>query len=150
MPDLTRVPGFDPSRLKMQRKSAGMTQAALAEAIGVDRTYVAQWESGRRSPRPQTLARIAHLLSVHPSDFVDPSVDPMSTPLATLRAVSGLTQQNMVDAAKMTLSTYSAIERGQRGLTPATAERIAAALQVDIDVVLDAHRKSVEHHQAGQ
>lgn len=46
-------------RIKRARKGAGLSQAALAEKLGVDRSAVAQWE--RQSAASPT---VAHLTSV--------------------------------------------------------------------------------------
>ena len=37
--------------IKMLRESRGLTQQELADVLGVDRSAVAQWESGISSPR---------------------------------------------------------------------------------------------------
>lgn len=37
-------------RLARRRRSCGLTQAQLADAIDVDRATVARWESGQRVP----------------------------------------------------------------------------------------------------
>lgn len=44
------------------RKAAGMTQAAFAEAIGVDRSAVAKWEAGVAFPSADKLPAIAAAL----------------------------------------------------------------------------------------
>jgi transcriptional regulator with XRE-family HTH domain len=51
--------------LKLIRESAGLTQEALAEQLGVDRNTVQGWESGRRSltgTRVATLVQLRHRL----------------------------------------------------------------------------------------
>lgn len=51
--------------LKLIRESAGLTQEALAEHLGVDRNTVQGWESGRRSltgTRVATLVQLRHRL----------------------------------------------------------------------------------------
>lgn len=47
-------------KIRMRR---GMSQAALAEAIGVDSSTVAKWESGGVYPRAQLLPQLAEILS---------------------------------------------------------------------------------------
>jgi transcriptional regulator with XRE-family HTH domain len=51
--------------LKLIRESAGLTQEALAEHLGVDRNTIQGWESGRRSltgTRVATLVQLRHRL----------------------------------------------------------------------------------------
>jgi DNA-binding transcriptional regulator YiaG len=40
-----------PAVRRLTRKRAGLTQAALARALGVHRAVLARWESGERTPR---------------------------------------------------------------------------------------------------
>jgi phage repressor protein C with HTH and peptisase S24 domain len=50
------------SGLKSARKAKGMTQAALAEAIGVEPPTISRWEAGEREPDNETLRRVAEIL----------------------------------------------------------------------------------------
>lgn len=45
------------------RRSLGLTQAQLAERLGVSQPCVSQWESGRRTPSALILDRILWLLA---------------------------------------------------------------------------------------
>lgn len=51
-------------RIKIARMSRGMTQEGLAEAVGVTRSAVAQWETGRAGQITGNLTRIAAVLDV--------------------------------------------------------------------------------------
>lgn len=51
-------------KIKTIRESSGMTQAALAEKIGVSQQAVSCWETGERYPRAADLPRIADVLGV--------------------------------------------------------------------------------------
>lgn len=44
------------------RMSQGLTQSQLARMLGVNQPWVAQYEAGRRNPKPQTLKRLADVL----------------------------------------------------------------------------------------
>lgn len=52
----------DTEGLKRLREKAGITQAALAGALGVDRTTVTKWEIGRSFPRAELLPKLAAVL----------------------------------------------------------------------------------------
>lgn len=47
----------DPAYLKAIRQKSGLTQAEVAEAIGVTPGAVKHYEAGRRRPRGENLAR---------------------------------------------------------------------------------------------
>ena len=49
--------------LKQCRKKQGVSQAELASKLGVTQQAVGKWESGKSSPDPSTVARIAELLN---------------------------------------------------------------------------------------
>jgi len=46
-----------------RRKALGLTQERLAELLGVDRTSVVHWESGRREPVGVTAERLEAVLA---------------------------------------------------------------------------------------
>lgn len=46
-------------RIKHARKGAGLTQKELGEKIGVSFQAIAQWETGARNPKQESLKRIA-------------------------------------------------------------------------------------------
>ena len=52
-----------PQRLKQLRKELGLSQKSLSEHLGVTQQAVGKWETGRSSPDPATLARLASLLN---------------------------------------------------------------------------------------
>lgn len=49
-------------RLKMLRKEKGLSQGALSALLGVTQQAVGKWETGRSTPDPKTVARLAELL----------------------------------------------------------------------------------------
>lgn len=49
-------------RARQARKTAGITQAELAAALGVSQTTVALWETGRRRPRGEAALKYARVL----------------------------------------------------------------------------------------
>lgn len=50
------------SQLKESRKAKGMSQAELSALLGVTQQAVGKWETGRSTPDPQMLVRIAEVL----------------------------------------------------------------------------------------
>jgi transcriptional regulator with XRE-family HTH domain len=64
--DVRRLVGRNVRRLRM---AAGLSQAAVAERMGVDRAYVSGLELGRRNPTILTLWHLARALGVKPLEF---------------------------------------------------------------------------------
>ncbi len=52
------------ARIRQVRREKGLTQGDLAEAVGVSRSAVAQWETGRAGQLSANLSRIAGVLEV--------------------------------------------------------------------------------------
>ena len=48
--------------IKAQRKRLGLSQAELAEILGVAVSAVGMWESGERRPRHETIPTLARVL----------------------------------------------------------------------------------------
>lgn len=51
-------------KIKTLRKTRGLTQSQLADALGVQRATVSNYEIGRRSPHLKELEKIASILGV--------------------------------------------------------------------------------------
>ena len=58
--DRRRLP--EPAVRRMIREQAGISQADVAQAIGVGRAAVARWEAGTRTPRRGVLHRYLEVL----------------------------------------------------------------------------------------
>ena len=56
--------------LREARRGRGVTQERLAEAVGVDRTYISMLERGVHQPSLSVFLRLATALSVNPELFV--------------------------------------------------------------------------------
>lgn len=52
------------SRLKEARKKSGLTQAEVAEKLNVSASMIAQYETGKRNPKKETLSKIANILNL--------------------------------------------------------------------------------------
>jgi transcriptional regulator with XRE-family HTH domain len=66
--DVRRMVGRNVRRLRI---AAGLSQAELAERMGVDRAYVSGLELGQRNPTVLTLWHIAKALGVKLRPFFD-------------------------------------------------------------------------------
>jgi len=68
---LRDVPAAIEHHLKRLRIAAGLSQAQLAERMGVDRAYVSGLELGQRNPTVVTLWHIGKALGVRLGSFFD-------------------------------------------------------------------------------
>ena len=59
-------------RIRELRRRRGLSQEALADAAGLDRTYISSCERGKRNVSLLTLYRIAAALDVEPSALLVP------------------------------------------------------------------------------
>jgi transcriptional regulator with XRE-family HTH domain len=66
--DVRRLVGRNVRRLRI---AAGLSQAELAERMGVDRAYVSGLELGQRNPTIVTLWHVAKALEVKVRPFFD-------------------------------------------------------------------------------
>lgn len=59
------------ARLQQLRKKQGLTQEDLADAIGVDHSYMGFVERGERNPTLDKISKLANALKVKLSDLFD-------------------------------------------------------------------------------
>ncbi|MFL5284572.1 MAG: helix-turn-helix domain-containing protein [Rhodopila sp.] len=59
------TPDLIGQRVRAERHQRGLTQDELAQRVGVSRSAVAQWETGRAGQLTANLARIAAALDTH-------------------------------------------------------------------------------------
>jgi transcriptional regulator with XRE-family HTH domain len=71
--DVRRMVGQNVKRLRI---AAGLSQAQLAERMGVDRAYVSGLELGQRNPTIVTLWHVAKALGVKLRPFFDEEKPP--------------------------------------------------------------------------
>lgn len=67
MEEIQRIVGRN---VRQARKAAGLSQEALADSAGIDRTYVSGVERGVRNPTVTILDRLAKALGVTPADLL--------------------------------------------------------------------------------
>lgn len=65
-----------PDRLREERTRKGLTQAGLAELVGVTPEAIGQYENGKREPKGHILVRLAAVLQVHPGYLTGDRDDP--------------------------------------------------------------------------
>ena len=68
--------------LKKIREVAKMTQAELAEKIGVSRQSIVRYENGNCEPRASELSKMAEVLGCSVDELLRDDVNPTSSPSA--------------------------------------------------------------------
>lgn len=71
-------------RIRKARKTAGMTQQQLADAIGKTKSAIANYEKGDRTPDEATVAGIAGALGILPESLKDRELDTVADVLDAL------------------------------------------------------------------
>ena len=80
------------TRVKALREDAGLTQAQLAEGLGLTNRAIGAWESGRSKPRLDKLTRLAEILGTTPDylmngdgpDHIDPHATSVLVPMKAI------------------------------------------------------------------
>ncbi|MFD5700379.1 helix-turn-helix domain-containing protein [Streptomyces lasiicapitis] len=116
---------FDGQRLRSARMAAGFTQIGLSKALGVSRSAVTTWESGR-GPDPERLPAVARVLGWDINSLFPRNGAP---DLADLRCDAGFAQYEIEKTVRSKDAARCA-ERGIRRLTPALAAAFADAYGV--------------------
>ena len=66
----TTSPPNKANRLQVLRLSRGLSQSALAAAVGVSTRTVKYWEHGQRTPKAASLLALAHYFDVPPESLL--------------------------------------------------------------------------------
>jgi transcriptional regulator with XRE-family HTH domain len=69
--DVRRIIG---ANVRRRRLEADLTQARVAEIMGVDRAYISALERGERNPTVLSLWQVSEALGVHIASFFDEAV----------------------------------------------------------------------------
>ena len=67
MEDIRKIVGRN---VRQARQAAGLSQEALADRAGIDRTYVSGVERGVRNPTVTIVARLAEAMGVPAADLL--------------------------------------------------------------------------------
>jgi Zn-dependent peptidase ImmA (M78 family)/transcriptional regulator with XRE-family HTH domain len=114
---------FDPTRLALARRLAGLPRTRLARALGVTAAAVTQYEKGQVKPTLSIVEGLAAALDVTPEFFrAGPGVPALAASGAhfrSLRSTSALERERALAFAEITLAVLAAIEQQVRLPPPA-------------------------------
>ena len=144
---------IDPKKLRAARKAANLTQAALAEAIGMGwiQVTVSLLERGRETEvTTEALNALAQALHVAPDQLQ--AQGPASLPgasfildpvrLKAARRAAGLTQQELSARSGFNQSSLSNLESGTTGASLEGVQVLASVLHVSVAYLLGGAEES--------
>lgn len=117
------------------RKIYGLTQAGLAEAIGVSRISIAKYESGEMTPKTEELIALSNVLR---HDFV---ADFVGERIKEVRKATGVTQEELAEILGVSHATVGRYEHGETDITVKRMWKIADALGCSMCYLLGAESK---------
>ncbi|MFF3556219.1 helix-turn-helix transcriptional regulator [Streptomyces tsukubensis] len=130
---------FDGHRVRTERAVARLTQAGLADRVGVTRTAVAGWERGATRPDGERLPAVARALGKPLDDLFPRDGGP---DLADLRCDAGYAQYQIGGVVPRSAGPVGEAERGARRLDDTLVAPLAAAYGVSEQYLLDAQERS--------
>lgn len=138
---------FDPIRLRLTRVRADLTQAELGNLVGTTGSQISRFERGHAQPSVKSIQKLAAALEISAGTLLA-KVDDADRKLSDLRVSAGLTQADVATTLGLNDRNYSAIERGELGLTPAFAQQLADTFNVTLDQVTTAYFNVRRHRRA--
>ena len=75
-------------RLREARKAKHYSQAEVSRLLGVTQQAVGKWETGRSTPDPQTVARLAEILDTTADMLLGLQSNADAAPLGSVRSAS--------------------------------------------------------------
>jgi len=100
---------FTPSRLSLARRREGLTKVQLAKKTDLTARSIADYESHRTEPQPDTVKRLADALRYPVSFFEAPEIPEIEPEATTFRALSKLTatkRDQAISAATLALDFH--------------------------------------------
>ncbi|WP_328335924.1 MULTISPECIES: helix-turn-helix transcriptional regulator [unclassified Streptomyces] len=131
---------FDGRRFRAVRRAADLTQAAIAQEVGVLEPAVTRWESGDTTPPPERLPRLAQIVG-QPLDGLFPRVG--LPDLVDLRTDAGYSQKDTSAITKtLSPSPVRKAEGGKRRLSKSLVPLLAEAYGTSTAELLAAQERS--------
>jgi transcriptional regulator with XRE-family HTH domain len=124
---------FNRGALRRLRKKHHYTQSEAAARCGISLTTYCQWETGRATPQPEALPRIAAALDTSPDTLIN--LPRQNWTLIHARAYRGHTINSLADSAGLDRMYLQRIETGTIAPTASDADRLAAALDMTAEEI---------------
>ena len=120
-------------QIRTMRQIRGLTQKELGERLGISPVGIAQWENGLRTPKIETLKKIAEALDSSVDVFLPAMgiVESLGNRIRTVRKRQGMSAAELGEKLGMSGSLVGRYERDEENPKPSTIQRFADALGVD-------------------
>jgi len=116
-------------KIALLRRDKKLSQAELAEKVGISTTYLCQIEKGNVTPSLETLKAIAEALGVSPQDIMETPCH-IGCRIKKVRQERGITQAELARKAGVSTGLIGQIESGKVEPSIKTLEKIASALSL--------------------
>ena len=124
-------------RIKAARKKKGMTQAELANKLGISFVGVSQWENDIRNPKYETLEKIAKELDVGVWELKGVTVTSIGDVIAELRDERDISATQLSAMTDIPLQRVQEFEFSSAVPTIEELSKLAAALRVPVSAFYD-------------
>lgn len=132
--------GFSPVAFREARKASGLSVPEAARLSGINPASIGRWEAGTRSPQVDALKEVLDVLGCEIQDVVD--VPTSNRFPGDWRVLRGLTQPQLGKLARVSTSAIGRIERGEGGLSDATRDLIATALEISPEMLTESFKRA--------
>ncbi|MFE0177966.1 helix-turn-helix domain-containing protein [Streptomyces sp. NPDC059002] len=136
------VQDFSPTGFRAAYEERRLTQAEVAQAIGVTVNTVGRWVRGKGAPSPRLFAALTEKLAVPRSQLLLP-LSP-DADLAVLRTRAGLRQEDVAKRLGVQASDVSELELGVGRVRGEWGAVLSALYDVSPDRLADACRVTAE------
>ena len=138
-------------RLKDLRKGAGLTQDAVAKAIGMTVGHYNRVENGRQALQRRYVAPLARALSIEETAVLDSGISiagrspgAIAENIVALRVERAMTQSDLAARLDISQVTLSRLEQGEQEFTVARLQEVAAIFEIGLVEVLAGSGDPVE------
>lgn len=125
---------FIGNKIKEYRKLKGLTQKELAKAVGMGDTTIANYEKGLRTPKKNTLFKLANAFDI--------SIDDLFPPIESAKTKHNVTKVNFDPRQAILLSNYNKLNDNRKNKLVQTSEKLLAEEQ---GKVIDIQEKRAEY-----
>ncbi|GAT01883.1 MULTISPECIES: helix-turn-helix domain-containing protein [Mycolicibacterium] len=135
------MPGvFKYRKMQELAKKQGLSNRSLAAAVKVNQGTVTRWAKGEAAPSPKSIARLATLLGVDPSELY--VVTETARNLAYYRVLAGYSLAQLAPLVGTSPVHLGRMESGRSSIPPHMRDKLKEYLNLDEERLAKAIRRS--------